>query len=45
MEERKEGEELAPRLDQERMIDDINSPFASYRLAQGSTIMIIGGPV
>lgn len=27
------------------MIDDIKAPFASYQLAQGSTIMITGGPV
>lgn len=35
----------APVLSQERVIDDIRAPFASYRLAQGSVIMISGGPV
>lgn len=41
-EEKKEG---VPSLSQERIIEDIRAPFASYRLAQGSVIMISGGPV
>ena len=32
-------------MTQERIIDDILTPFANYKLAQGSTIMIMGGPV
>ena len=32
-------------MTQERIIDDKKAPFQTYRVAQGSTIMVIGGPV
>ena len=44
-EKKEESKEGAPIMSQERVIDDIRAPFASYRLAQGSIIMISGGPV
>ena len=44
-EKKEESKEGVPLLSQERVIDDIRAPFASFRLAQGSVIMISGGPV
>ena len=41
-----EGEQqLNAEMIQQRIIDDKKAPFQSYKVAQGSTIMVMGGPV